>query len=235
VTAGRLPCGYISVNGVAKQIWRSPAALMPRQSGRLRIGLLGGSFNPPHAGHRLISQTALERLGLDAVWWLVTPGNPLKDVSTLPSLAMRMSACTRIKADPRIMPVAVEAALGTLFTSDTLAALSSRWPQIHFVWLMGADNLAQFHKWRDWQNIARTMPIAVLDRPGATHRALRAPAAIALNRYRLPEASAKALVTARSPAWMFLHGERSSLSSTLLRTRKATLFRASKDSIESPD
>jgi nicotinate-nucleotide adenylyltransferase len=205
---------------MAMQRWRSPAALMPRQSGRLRIGLLGGSFNPPHAGHRLISRIALERLGLDAVWWLVTPGNPLKNISTLPSLAARMASCTHITSDPRIMPVAVEAALGTRFTADTLAALSSRWPQIRFVWLMGADNLAQFHKWRDWQNIAQTMPIAVLDRPGATHRALRAPAAIALSRYRLPEASAKALATTQAPSWMFLHGERSQLSSTLLRKQK---------------
>ena len=117
----------------------------------LRIGLLGGSFNPAHAAHRAVSLLALKRLALDRVWWLVSPGNPLKDTSALPPLADRIAAARRVAADPRIDVTGIEAALGTRYTIDTIHRLRTRCPRVRFVWLMGADNLAQFHRWRDWR------------------------------------------------------------------------------------
>lgn len=189
----------------------------------LRVGLLGGSFNPPHAAHRLISRIALARLGLDAVWWLVTPGNPLKDNRGLPPLDERLAWCRMIARHPRIHPTAIEAAFGTRYTADTLAALRRRWPSVRFVWLMGADNLAGFHHWRHWRRIAALMPIAVLDREGETLRATAAPAALALASYRRPERDAPVFALARPPAWLFLHGPRSGLSSTRLRQGKVPL------------
>ena len=131
----------------------------------LRIGLLGGSFNPAHEAHRAINLFALKRLGLDRVWWLVSPGNPLKDVSHLPSLAERISAAQEIAADPRIVVTGIEAEFNTRYTVDTIARLRLRFPRARFVWLMGADNLSQFSRWRDWQTIAELLPMAVIDRP----------------------------------------------------------------------
>jgi nicotinate-nucleotide adenylyltransferase len=183
----------------------------------MRIGLLGGSFNPPHDGHRLITLTALHRLGLDAVWWLVTPGNPLKDTAALPPLAERIAAAKRVARHPRIAVSGIEAALGTRYTVDTLAALRQRAPRVRFVWLMGADNLADFQRWRNWRGIAALMPLAVIDRRAATLRAVQGRAAIALAPFRLPESAAAGLVLRPPPAWCFLHGPRSELSSTALR------------------
>lgn len=190
---------------------------LPPHAPGLRIGLFGGSFNPAHEGHRLASLTALSRLQLDFVWWLVTPGNPLKDNSALPQLRQRIAQAETIAADRRIRVTGVEAALRTRYTADTLRALVRRCPGVHFVWLMGADNLAGFHRWNEWRAIARTMPIAVIDRPGSTHRAVASPAAKWLSRRRLPEREAAALAGMTPPAWTFLHGKRSTLSSTALR------------------
>lgn len=143
----------------------------------MRVGLLGGSFNPAHAGHRAISLFALEALGLDEVWWLVSPGNPLKEGSgDMAPLPARLASA---KAQARRTPIratALETALGTRYTLDTLRALQQRYPRHRFIWIMGADNLAQFHRWRRWRSIARQMPIAVIARPGYDAEARAAPA-----------------------------------------------------------
>ena len=186
----------------------------------MRIGLLGGSFNPPHAAHRLISLIAMKRLGLDRVWWLVTPGNPLKDNSALPGSMARKALAQSVAAHPRIDVTLIEDAIGTRFTFDTLHWLKTRHPGVHFVWLMGADNLAGFHRWARWKEIATMMPIAVFDRPGSTLAAARSPAALALSAYRAPEYRAKTLALQRKPSWIFFHGRRSNLSSTQLRVQR---------------
>ena len=147
-------------------------------------GLLGGSFNPAHSGHRRISLQAIESLGLDELWWLVSPGNPLKDGhSDMAPLATRLASANKVARGSRIVPTAIEAQLGTRYTADTLRKLVRRFPKHRFIWLMGADNLAQFHLWRDWRNIARTMPIAVIARPGYDGAAQNAPAMGWLRRF----------------------------------------------------
>lgn len=170
-----------------------------------RIGLLGGSFNPAHGGHRRISLFALRALGLDEVWWLVSPGNPLKPKAGMASLPARMRSAIRQARRAPIRVTAIERELGTRFTVDTLAALARCYPKKEFVWLMGSDNLAQFHLWRDWRTIARTMPIAVIARPGYDDAVVASPAMAWLRRFRVPlasfanggEWSAPALVTLR--------------------------------------
>lgn len=178
---------------------------MTRMGAPQRIGLLGGSFNPAHGGHRRISLFAREALGLDEVWWLVSPGNPLKPERGMASLAARFSSAAEQARLAPIRATAIECELGTRYTVDTLAALRRRFPKVEFVWLMGSDNLAQFHMWRDWRGIARTMPIAVIARPGYDDDAVASPAMAWLRRYRVPlssfanggEWSAPALVTLR--------------------------------------
>jgi nicotinate-nucleotide adenylyltransferase len=184
------------------------------------VGLLGGSFNPAHAAHRMISLMALRRLDLDVVWWLVTPGNPLKNNVDLPDPARRIAEAGGVADHPRIKVTDIEAQIGTRYTFDTLAWLKLRNPAIRFVWLMGSDNLAGFHRWSRWQEIIELMPIAVFDRPGSTLAALNSRAALAFAPFRRPESGAKALVTQSKPAWMFLHGSRCALSSTELRNRQ---------------
>jgi nicotinate-nucleotide adenylyltransferase len=190
---------------------------LPPHAPGLRIGLFGGSFNPAHDGHRMASLTALRRLQLDRVWWLVTPGNPLKDNAALPSLEERIETARKLAEHARIHVTGVEARLRTRYTADTLRALKLRCPGVRFVWIMGSDNLTGFHRWNEWRAIARMMPIAVIDRPGTTHRAVASPAANWLARYRLSESEAAALAGSEPPAWAFLHGKRSDLSSTYLR------------------
>lgn len=188
----------------------------------MRIGLFGGSFNPPHDGHVLVAKTALRRLGLDRVWWLVTPGNPLKSHDGLPSQEKRMAACRAlIGPDPRIVVSGLEAEIGTAYTQQTIAFLKRRCPGVTFVWLMGADNLASFHRWQKWREITRMVPIAVIDRPGTTLKATASPAGRYLAPHRYSEAQAARLVPKAPPAFMFLHGRRSSLSSTQLRALKS--------------
>ena len=160
------------------------------------------------------------------MWWLVTPGNPLKDDAALPPLAARIAAARRVARHPRIVVSAIEAALGTRYTVDTLAALRRRAPGVRFVWLMGADNLAEFQRWRNWRGIAALMPIAVIDRPQTTLRAVHGRAAIALAPYRVPEAAANTLALRPPPAWCFLHGPRSELSSTALRAENTLISEA---------
>lgn len=185
-----------------------------------RIGLFGGTFNPPHAGHVAISETALKRLRLDRLWWLVTPGNPLKERAALPLLKERMSACRRLVRDPRIAITGFEADLGEPYSATTVDLLRRRFPRTRFVWVMGADNLAGFHRWRDWRRIAALVPIAVIDRPGFSPGALASPAARALAGARLSDRSAARLANRRPPAWIYLRTRLSTLSSTGLRSGK---------------
>lgn len=192
----------------------------------LRIGLLGGSFNPAHAAHREISLTALHRLKLDQVWWLVSPQNPLKSRREMAPLGQRMAQAQLVAAHPRIRVTAIETALGTRYTADTLAALRQHYPQARFVWLMGADNLAQFHRWRDWRGIAATMPIAVLDRPGFNLTALRGPAGQKLSQHRLPRYAAAALAGRAAPAFLLLKSKLNPLSATALRAKRNPRGRA---------
>jgi nicotinate-nucleotide adenylyltransferase len=196
-----------------------PVPTLPPHAAGMRIGLLGGTFNPPHDAHRLISVMALKRLKLDRVWWLVTPGNPLKDNAELPSSAERARLAEQLAAHPRIDISMLEEDIGTRYTYDTLAWLKARLPAVRFVWLMGADNLVGFHRWNRWREIADLMPIAVFDRPRSTFTSASAPAAIALSDFRAPEDGASTLANRQAPVWMALHGPRSPLSSTALRHR----------------
>lgn len=183
----------------------------------MRIGLYGGSFNPAHLGHRHVTTTALRRLDLDRVWWLVSPGNPLKSHDGLAPLIARCADAKRIARHPYIAVTAFEAGIGARFTVQTLRYLTRRRPGVRFVWIMGADSLDSFHRWKDFSQIARLMPIAVVDRPGSTMTPLSARAAHILARTRLPESEAATLAARPAPAWVFLHGPRSSLSSTEIR------------------
>ncbi len=170
-----------------------------------KIGLLGGSFNPAHGGHRRISLFAQEALGLDEVWWVVSPGNPLKPKKGMAPLPVRVRAAEKQAKLAAIRVTAIEQQLGTRFTVDTLGAISRRYPKRKFVWMMGSDNLAQFHLWREWRRIAHTMPIAVIARPGYDAAAVASPAMAWLRHFRVPlasfrnggEWSAPALVTLR--------------------------------------
>jgi nicotinate-nucleotide adenylyltransferase len=193
--------------------------LPPFQPG-MRIGLLGGSFNPPHQGHALVTRIALVRLGLDRVWWLVTPGNPLKSQVDLAALQARVEAARRLVAGPRVAVTDIEAHIGARYTYDTLAWITRRAKGVRFVWIMGADNLSQFHLWRHWRAIADFVPIVVIDRPSSTLRAMSSRAAVALGTWRVPEAEASRFAERRTPAFLFLHGPRSDLSSTALRERE---------------
>jgi nicotinate-nucleotide adenylyltransferase len=186
----------------------------------MRIGLFGGSFNPPHEGHLHVGRMALTRLRLDRLWWLVTPGNPLKERRGLASLEERMEAARLLARHPRITVTDIEAQLGVRYTIDTIRALRARCPGVHFVWIMGADGLAGFHRWRDWREIAGLVPMAVIDRPGLTLKSVLSPAAQALERGRIPESAAATLAARRPPAWVFLHGPRSNLSSTAIREKR---------------
>jgi len=195
----------------------TPVPRLPPFGPRMRIGLLGGSFNPPHEGHALITRLALKRLKLDRVWWLVTPGNPLKSLTGLKALKARMEAARRLDVGPRVVVTDIEAQIGARFTYDMLLWLRRRAPKVHFVWIMGADNLRQFHLWRHWREIAELMPIVVVDRPGSTLKAISSPAGVALARWRVPERDATRFALLAPPALIFLHGPRSWLSSTALR------------------
>lgn len=195
----------------------SLAQAVPASTSGMRIGLLGGSFNPPHQAHRAISQFALKRLQLDRVWWLVTPGNPLKENGALHELGARMQAARDVADDPRIEVSCLESVIRTRYTIDTINTLRRRFKGLRFVWIMGADNLAQFHRWQDWRRIAAQVPIAVIDRPPQSFRALASPAAKALAHYRLPENKAALLADQPAPAWVFLTGLKLNLSSTGLR------------------
>jgi nicotinate-nucleotide adenylyltransferase len=204
--------------GVAGARSRVFAALPPFGDGQ-RIGLYGGSFNPAHAGHRHVSLAALPLLGLDSVWWLVTPANPLKDKRGLAPIAERAAGAAAVAAHPRIAVSCAEQAFGTVYTADFIHILRQRAGTARFVWLMGGDNLASFHRWDRWRDIAASGPIAVFNRPGSLAAALSAPAARALAPYRVDPAAARDLADRNPPAWTYLVGPRTPASSTALRRR----------------
>jgi nicotinate-nucleotide adenylyltransferase len=186
----------------------------------MRIGLFGGTFDPPHQAHLGASLLALKRLKLDRVWWLVTPGNPLKDTRGLAPLADRIAAARALTRDPRIAITGFEAALGVRYSFDTVSWLVKRCPGVHFVWIMGADNLRSFHRWQKWRGIARLVPMAVIDRLGPSLYSIGGVAAQALSRARVRESVASSLADRRPPAWVYLHGLKSPLSSTALRAAR---------------
>ncbi|HEV7317361.1 MAG TPA: nicotinate-nucleotide adenylyltransferase [Ensifer sp.] len=195
---------------------------MPHVESGMVVGLFGGSFNPPHEGHVLVADTAIQRLGLDQLWWMVTPGNPLKDHNNLAPLSERIAMSEKIAQNPRIKVTAFEKALGQSYTARTLERVQARNRDIRFVWIMGADNLKSFHRWQNWQKIARTFPIAVIDRPGSTLAYLSSRMAKTFDYARIDESDARRLAFHQAPAWTFIHGPRSSMSSTALRAGKPT-------------
>jgi nicotinate-nucleotide adenylyltransferase len=185
----------------------------------LKVGLFGGSFNPPHEGHRAASLLALRRLKLDRIWWLVTPNNPLKDARELAPLALRIEAARKVANHPRIEVTGIEAATGATYSFETISYLKKRCPGVRFVWIMGADNFRYFERWQRWREIAKLVPLAIIDRPGFTLKALHGRAALTMARFRYDESDARVLATAAPPAFVFLHGPRSPQSSTELRGR----------------
>ncbi len=193
--------------------------LPPHASG-MRIGLFGGTFDPPHRAHLGASMLALKRLKLDRVWWLVTPGNPLKDTRGLAPLAERIAAAEALARDPRIAVTGFEADLGVRYSFDTVSYLVNRCPGVRFVWIMGADNLRSFHRWQKWRRIANLVPMAVIDRLGPSLYSISSVAGQALDRARIRESAAASLADHRPPAWVFLHGLKSPLSSTALRAAR---------------
>ncbi len=195
----------------------SSGRLLPPHAPGMRIGLFGGTFDPPHQAHLGASLLALKRLKLDRVWWLVTPGNPLKNTSGLGPVAARIEAARALTRHPRIDITGLEAVIKTRYTYDTILWLKSRCPGVRFVWIMGADNLRSFHRWQKWRGIAKLVPIAVVDRLGPSLYAGASAAGQALRDARIPEYAASALPGRKPPAWTFLHGLKSPLSSTALR------------------
>jgi nicotinate-nucleotide adenylyltransferase len=181
-------------------------------------GLLGGSFNPAHGGHRGISLFALRRLGLGEVWWLVSPGNPLKPAAGMAPLAARVGVAQRMARGAPIRVTAIERELATRFTIDTLRALLRRYPKRRFVWLMGSDNLAQFHRWKEWRGIARLMPIAVIARPGYDAPAMASPAMAWLGRYRRRPEALKDPARRSAPALYLLRFDPDPRSATAIRS-----------------
>ena len=194
-----------------------PRLVLPPHAPGLRIGLFGGTFDPPHAAHLGASLLAMKRLRLDRMWWLVTPGNPLKDTRNLQPLADRIAAARTLASHPRVDVTGLEAVINTRYTYDTLEFLVRRCPGVRFVWVMGADNLRSFYRWQNWRGIAGLVPLAVVDRMGSSLYATGGRAAQALARYRLPERQAVTLPGRQPPAWVYLHGLKSPLSSTALR------------------
>jgi nicotinate-nucleotide adenylyltransferase len=186
----------------------------------MRVGLFGGSFDPPHEGHLEVSRVALRALRLDQVWWLVSPQNPLKKNAPSNDLHRRIAAARALARHPRIKVTGIEAALGTRYTAETLGRLLPRLRGVRCVWMMGADNLANFHHWRGWEAIAGAIPIAVFNRPGSTLDALASPAALSLWPYRHAPSEAGRLAATPPPAWVFLPSPYVAISSTALRAAR---------------
>lgn len=216
----RAPIGPMLTRHRTKSFGSLAVRVPPAAAGQ-RIGLLGGSFNPPHRAHVAISEAVMKRLRLDEVWWIVTPGNPLKSHGELAPLAERLDACRRLATNPRIKITAFEAYLGSTSTIVTLSFLKRRFPGVHFVWVMGGDNLAGFHRWAQWREIASLMPFVVADRPQWRLKALSAPAARVLQRFRIPDHAAGSLALRATPAWLYLTLRLSPESSTEIRAGRA--------------
>jgi nicotinate-nucleotide adenylyltransferase len=186
----------------------------------MRVGLFGGSFNPAHEGHAHVAETALQRLDLDRVIWLVSPQNPLKSSHETADLAQRMAGARRIARGPAMIVSDAESRLGSQYTIDIVRALKARFPGVDFVWIMGADSLASFHRWRGWTEIMREIPVAVVSRPWISLKSRFSPAARRFARFRRSSARAASLPGSKPPAWVFLRGPLNFQSSTLLRARQ---------------
>lgn len=195
------------------------ALKIPHVEDGMAIGLFGGSFNPPHEGHCHVALTALKRLQLHRLWWLVSPGNPLKQNDGLPPLANRILASRMLINHPQVDVSGCEASLRSRYSADLVHHLVMRYPTVRFVWVMGADNLTNFHRWDRWEEIAANVPICIIDRPGDTLATRSSCAARRLAYARLDEGDAKLLKTKKAPAWTFLHAPRFSQSSTALRAK----------------
>ncbi|PTX54801.1 nicotinate-nucleotide adenylyltransferase [Litoreibacter ponti] len=182
------------------------------------IGLLGGSFDPAHEGHAHITREALKRFGLDRVWWLVSPGNPLKARGPAP-MAQRLARARTVMDHPRVEVTDLEAHLGTRYTAETLSALVARYPGVRFVWLMGADNLASFHRWQDWQTIMESVPVGVLARPGDRISARRSVAAQRFEAARLPGLASQLLARGQAPRWCYVNLPLNETSSSAIRAK----------------
>ncbi|GAA0310647.1 nicotinate-nucleotide adenylyltransferase [Rhodovulum strictum] len=189
---------------------------LPRARPGQRVGLLGGSFDPAHEGHAHITRQALKRFGLDAVWWLVSPGNPLKSEGPAP-MARRIAAARRVMDHPRVTITDIEARIGTRYTAETLARLRALYPGVRFVWLMGADNLLGFDRWESWRSILDSVPVGVLARPGQGLAQRQSRAALAYARHRLPAEQARSLATQRPPVWCYLSLPKIDISSSQIR------------------
>jgi nicotinate-nucleotide adenylyltransferase len=186
-----------------------------------KVGILGGSFNPAHDGHLHISREALDRLKLDAVWWMISPQNPLKSEAGMAPFEERLNSAREITRDhPQIVPVTIEQQINTRYTSETLRILCEALPDTKFVWLMGADNLLQIHKWENWRSIFETLPIAVMDRPPAGQSETPCPASEQFAKMKMPENRAPDLAETRPPCWTILHIPLHPLSATEIRARR---------------
>lgn len=205
------------MNGSAQNSSNKPLSPGANLWSGARIGLLGGTFNPAHDGHLHLTREALKRLALDHVWWLVSPGNPLKNTDALPPVEKRMATARRVASHPRITVTNIEEQLGTRYTVDTLAALQRVAPTVSFVWLMGADNMAEFPQWKSWEAIMQRVPVAVFDRPGYSIAALNGLAARKFAGARLPEGKASTVAGAKPPAWVFVPCARHPASATAIR------------------
>lgn len=189
----------------------------------MKVGLFGGSFNPAHDGHAHVAETAMRRLDLDRVVWLVSPQNPLKSSHEMAPLEERMASAREAArmVGPRMIVSDVETRMGTQWTVDTLRALVARHPGVRFVWLMGSDNLAGFHRWRGWTDIMRLMPMAVIARPGSLLDSRSAPAAVRFARARIPSAQAGLLASLEAPAWTYITAPLNPRSSTAIRAARS--------------
>ena len=190
----------------------------PIASGNMRIGLMGGSFDPPHAGHMHISLEAIKRLKLDQIWWLVSPGNPLKEEGPWP-LEKRLQQCVELAEHPKLKITALEAGLGSPYTADTLRVLTRRFRTTRFVWIMGADNMASVHHWKAWRQIFEQVPIAVMDRPGERYKARYSKAAHVYKKAQIAENQVASLAQKQTPAWGLLSMPLSFESSTGIRQK----------------
>jgi nicotinate-nucleotide adenylyltransferase len=211
---------------------RRPSAALPLRNEILgpgmRVGLFGGSFDPPHEGHLHVARVARERLGLDRVWWLAAPKNPLKDQRSAAAYADRLAQVRALASDPGFVVSDLQARLGTHYTIDVVKALKRMHPRVRFVLVMGADSLLGVHRWRDWQGIFRTLPIAVVARPGASVRAQLSPAAQRFRDARVDPVNASALLERRAPAWLYLTAKLHPASSTALRAARAPAARTTR-------
>lgn len=211
--------GASASNKFWKLIWGSGLRSgFPTAKPGQTIGLLGGSFDPPHEGHVHISDEAIKRFGLDHIWWLVSPGNPLKPKGPAP-IEQRITAAKALINDPRVVVSDVEAHIGTRFTAETLDRLLGLYPGVRFVWLMGADNLAQFHLWERWDDIMETVPIGVLARPGSRMSARFSKASSRYERWRVPSEASHLLPHMPAPAWCFINVPMRAVSSTAIRAK----------------